>query len=402
MTRPPARSFVPWLLLVVFALIVYGSLYPFNFKPASIEGGVLHALTRLSWQRAGRGDRIANVLLYLPLGFCLLLWLARRVPRGQAVALAVACGALLSLAVEVAQVYISSRVPSLTDLALNTTGALLGAAGGLVWLGMSGLMHLPSRDAPSRDPGAALLVGLWLLWRFAPFTPQIDLGKLKLALQPLVDPTFDVTSVFIYLTCWLVVNQAIAALVSRPRRLEVLLIVIAAVLVGRLLVANQTFAPSELIALLALLPLVVFMHRMAPQPRRTALAAAVVAVVLIESLAPFDFTASAAAFDLWPFLDGFRESGAPQFDWQEALGLLFLYAALTWVLHEWGASIDLAAAVAAALALAIEVLQAWLPHRDASLADPLLAVAIVLLLRWLYQRRSRRPGDAIAPRARNR
>src|SRR5690606_443219 len=365
MTRPPARSFVPWLLLVVFALIVYGSLYPFNFKPASIEGGVLHALTRLSWQRAGRGDRIANVLLYLPLGFCLLLWLARRVPRGQAVALAVACGALLSLAVEVAQVYISSRVPSLTDLALNTTGALLGAAGGLVWLGMSGLMHLPSRHAPSRDPGAALLVGLWLLWRFAPFTPQIDLGKLKLALQPLVDPTFDVTSVFIYLTCWLVVNQAIAALVSRPRRLEVLLIVIAAVLVGRLLVANQTFAPSELIALLALLPLVVFMHRMAPQPRRTALAAAVVAVVLIESLAPFDFTASAAAFDLWPFLDGFRESGAPQFDWQEALGLLFLYAALTWVLHEWGASIDLAAAVAAALALAIEVLQAWLPHRDA-------------------------------------
>ena len=28
-----SRSVILWLLLVVLALIVYGSLYPFNFKP---------------------------------------------------------------------------------------------------------------------------------------------------------------------------------------------------------------------------------------------------------------------------------------------------------------------------------------------------------------------------------
>ena len=76
-----SRSVILWLLLVVLALIVYGSLYPFNFKPDAIEGGVLEALRQLSWARAGRGDRISNVLLYLPLGFCLFLWLELRWPR---------------------------------------------------------------------------------------------------------------------------------------------------------------------------------------------------------------------------------------------------------------------------------------------------------------------------------
>jgi hypothetical protein len=32
MARLYSRSVIPWLLLVVLALIVYGSLYPFNFK----------------------------------------------------------------------------------------------------------------------------------------------------------------------------------------------------------------------------------------------------------------------------------------------------------------------------------------------------------------------------------
>ena len=63
----------------------------------SIDGGVLEALGQLSWQRAGRGDRIANVLLYLPLGFCLFLWLATRFNRLASMVLATLGGALLSL-----------------------------------------------------------------------------------------------------------------------------------------------------------------------------------------------------------------------------------------------------------------------------------------------------------------
>ncbi|HWK49608.1 MAG TPA: VanZ family protein, partial [Steroidobacter sp.] len=269
------RSSIPWLTAAVIALILYGSLYPFNFKPDA-PNDLLGALSQLSWARAGRGDRISNVLLYLPLGFCLYLWLSEHRRRGTSVTLATVLGTLLSLAMEVAQVYVSKRVPSLTDLVLNSGGTLLGAIGGMGWTALSHLMHLPSRaERPTRDPGAALLIGLWLAWRFAPFVPQLDLGKLKAALRPLFHPTFDFVTVLVFLTCWLVVNQAVAALVSRQRRLETLLLLMATVLIGRLVVANQTFVPAELLALLLLLPMVVLMHRLRPRPRRAALVLAV-------------------------------------------------------------------------------------------------------------------------------
>ena len=50
-----------------------------------------------------------------------------RVRRPASLLFATALGALLSLMIEVAQVYVSVRVPSLKDLALNTLGAALGA-----------------------------------------------------------------------------------------------------------------------------------------------------------------------------------------------------------------------------------------------------------------------------------
>jgi VanZ family protein len=382
----PTRSTIPLLTAAVVALIAYGSLYPFNFKPGFHEG-LLSALGQLSWARAGRGDRISNVLLYLPLGFCLYLWLNTRFQRGRSVVLATLLGTLLSLAIEVAQVYLSSRVPSLTDLVLNAGGTLLGAIGGLGWAGLTHLMHLPSRpEKQARDPGAALIIALWLAWRFAPFVPQLDLGKLKAALRPLFDPTFDFITVLIFLTCWLVVNQAVAALVSRPRRLETLLLLMAAVLIGRLIVANQAFVPAELLALLLLLPMVVLMHRLRPRPRRAALVLAVVALLVIEELAPFNFSPQAAGFDFWPFMGWFQGDGGWQtFDWVHLFGKLFLFGALLWVVREWGASTNFAFGVMLTIAVAVETLQIWLPGEHASITDPLLALGIGLIFRTLYR-----------------
>ena len=403
-----SRSVIFWLLLVVLALIVYGSLYPFNFKPDAVEGGVLEALRQLSWARAGRGDRISNVLLYLPLGFCLFLWLELRWRRAPSMIAATVLGTLLSLAIEIAQVYISARVPSLTDVTLNAFGTLLGVTAGLAWGGLTRLMHLPGRaERPLRDPGAVLLLGLWLAWRFAPFVPQFDLVKLKAALQPLFSPQFDPVVVFSYLTFWLVVNQAVAAVVSRPRRLEALLLVIATVLVGRLLVANQTFLPGELLALLLLLPMLLVMHRLRPRPRRAVLVFAVIVVLLIDGLAPFDFAPPMSRVDLWPFL-GWVEIGLPAaiqlIDWSEVFGKLFLYGALLWVIKERGASIGIAVVALTATVLAIEVLQGWLPEQSASITDPLLALGVGLAFRSLYQRMRPRAfaRETIFQRARNR
>lgn len=405
---PPTRSrtFIPWLLLAVIALIAYGSLYPFNFKPDAIAGGVLQALRELSWARAGRGDRIANVLLYLPLGFCLFLWLARRLRRDVSVIVAAICGSLLSLSIEVAQVYISSRVPSLVDLTLNALGTLLGAGIGIAWGTIGGWMHLPTRsEKVTRDPSAALLIGLWLLWRLAPFVPHLDLGKLKSALRPLFNPQIEIGAVLIWLTYWLVVSQALSTLVSRPHLLEALLLLIASVLVGRLVVANQAFVPAELLALILLLPIVVLMYRMTYRPKRLALIGPILIVFVFERLAPFNFTDAPANFDLWPFLHWFDAGFSASLlavDWPAFFGLLFLFGALLWVIRYSGVSFNIAAGVLLLLVSATEVLQLWLPDRSGSLTDPVIALAVIALFRYT-QRRQRRAfgGRPISRRGHN-
>jgi VanZ family protein len=386
-SRPRSNLFL-WLLAGVLLLIVYGSLYPFDFKPDAVEGGVLQALRELSWQRAGRGDRISNVLLYLPFGFCLFLGLATRLRRRVAGVLAVLAGATLSLAIEVAQVYLPIRVPSLTDFTLNTLGTALGATGGAVWRALGGLMHAPVREdqSPSRDPRARIVLVLWFAWRFAPFVPHFDIAKVKSALRPLFDPTIDATAVFTYLTCWLVVNQAIASLVVRARRFEALLLVIAIVLMGRLLVAEQVFIPAELLALLLVLPMVVLMHRLTPAAQHGLLIAAVVVLLVLEWLAPFNFGVRTSHLDWWPFLSWFQSDLATSLlsvDWVDLFGRLFLFAALLWVLQMAGVPIYRAIWLVTLAVFILEILQLWLPTRVSSIGDPLLALLVGLLLRWI-------------------
>jgi VanZ family protein len=182
--------------------------------------------------------------------------------------------------------------------------------------------------------------------------------------------------------------------VSRPRRLETLLLLMASVLVGRLLVASQAFVPAELLALILLLPMVVIMHRLRPRPRRAALVLAVVALLVIEELAPFDFSPQGARFDLWPFMAWVHagwEHGLTALDWVQVFGKLFLYGALLWVIREWGASTDFAFGVMLTVAVVIETLQIWLPGEYASITDPLLALGIGLLFRSLYKRSKAQP-----------
>lgn len=397
MSPARSRSLVPWLLLAVIALIAYGSLYPFHLRPGATSGGFWHALQQLSWARAGRGDRISNVLLYLPLGFCLLLSLNRRFGSALSVLLATLLGAALSLALEIAQGYVSVRVPSLADLSLNAAGTLIGATAGLGWGTIAGWMAITAApDRPVGDPGAALLVWLWLAWRFAPFVPLFDLGKLKAALRPLFDPQIDASATFVYLSYWLILSEALAALVSKPRTLEALLLLIASVLVGRLIVANQTFVADELLALVVLLPLLVAIQRLAPQPKRVLLLGMLLLAFMIERLAPLPATTPATLFEFWPdlatLLPGTLHHAVQALgtvDIASLFGKLFLFGAVLWALRETGVSMTLAAVAMILLVVSTEALRGWLDGSSGALTDPLFAVLVGAAFHYVHRRRSR-------------
>jgi hypothetical protein len=197
-----------------------------------------------------------------------------------------------------------------------------------------------------------------------------------------------------------------AALVSRAHRLEALLATVAVVLVSRLVVANATFIPDELLALMLLLPMVLLTHRLTPQPRRALLMGGMLVLLLADSFAPFRLSAETQTFDWWPFKVWWTQSPVDVFnsiDWTHRLRRLFLFGALLWALKDWGWTPRISAAAVLSLALIVSIVHRWQPEQQASITEPLFIGSLIVLFAWADKKASRRfATSAISQHVRNR
>ena len=171
-----------YLALAWCGLVVYGSLHPFSgwrdtgVSPfAFLEGG---------WPRYWTGfDLVANVAVYVPLGFFLTLALRELPWRFTAPLLATLLAGSLSCGLEAIQTWLPSRVPSNVDLACNSLGGLLGAiwaqyTGPRVFARIVALEHRLVAPVPHAELGLTLL-GLWLLVPLSPETLLFGAGDLR-------------------------------------------------------------------------------------------------------------------------------------------------------------------------------------------------------------------------------
>ncbi|MDP3636379.1 MAG: VanZ family protein [Azonexus sp.] len=162
-----------YLALAWCGLVVYGSLHPFSgwrvtgISPlAFLDGG---------WPRYWTVfDLLANVAVYLPLGFFLTLALKGLPGRFSALCVAILLAAGVSFGLETLQNWLPSRVPSNVDLVCNTLGGLLGAVvaqilGPRVFARILALEQRLIAPVPHAELGLTLL-GLWLL---VPLSPEI-------------------------------------------------------------------------------------------------------------------------------------------------------------------------------------------------------------------------------------
>jgi len=137
-TQSESRPNPVLVLLLLWGLfIVYGTLLPFDF---SASGELIETRLRRLWEsplRGGGGSRsdvVSNVLLFMPWGFLLAVWLAVRGRHYVAVlTMALVSGALLSGTVEFVQLFAPGRYASLVDLLTNTLGSTVGALIGWPW-----------------------------------------------------------------------------------------------------------------------------------------------------------------------------------------------------------------------------------------------------------------------------
>jgi VanZ family protein len=126
-----------WSFIAFFAIAIYGSLVPFQFTPLPWrEAAARFARTPfLSLAIESRSDFVANILLFIPLGFCAMgLMLVDRRGPGLKLAWAAVVAVslcLLSVAIEFTQVFFPPRTVSQNDILAETIGGVIGV---VLWL----------------------------------------------------------------------------------------------------------------------------------------------------------------------------------------------------------------------------------------------------------------------------
>ncbi len=175
------------LCLIAAVGILYGSLMPFALNTDEDQ-----MRTKIRWflqqwplgnGHVSRGDIIANVALYIPLGLLLALAIRPRSRRGKiaTVPIAAALGLALSALVESSQLLLDGRVSSPSDLVMNTLGTTIGAILGVTvapaaWRAL----RCRSRETWREDPLVLLgfiLAALLVADALFPLLPTLDVGQ---------------------------------------------------------------------------------------------------------------------------------------------------------------------------------------------------------------------------------
>jgi glycopeptide antibiotics resistance protein len=122
----------PYLVIASIFIVVVATLFPFNFSMVEEEdlrdffGNFKHS--------SHLGDKIKNVILFIPFGFSLTCWLqTRRIGFLLKAILVTALSFSLSFTVETLQIFLPSRETSPADLVTNSLGGFVGLLCFCLW-----------------------------------------------------------------------------------------------------------------------------------------------------------------------------------------------------------------------------------------------------------------------------
>ena len=177
--RAPGVSWL-WLVACVVA-VLYGSWLPFRANFANFSAAA--DWPAIGFHPSDLNDAITNLLVYVPIGFLIVVCgrcaRSTRVARiAPAAAFALLCGTL----VESVQAAMPARVASWNDVRLNGVGAAVGAAvGALCAYVIPAAKHAWHRkfQAAPHATLAAMLAPALLLYGLFPFAPAVDAQALK-------------------------------------------------------------------------------------------------------------------------------------------------------------------------------------------------------------------------------
>ncbi|HEX3666755.1 MAG TPA: VanZ family protein [Rhizomicrobium sp.] len=367
------------VLVGIMAVIVHGSLYPYAFRIPLGSENAFDALVG-SWPgaRASYVDVLANVLLYMPLGFFGVQTL--RIPlRLMVVTL---FGLTLCTGMELAQFYDEGRVTSIFDVFSNTLGTGLGGVAGIA---AGAEWHQAFFRERSGNSIPVLLLVALLGYRLYPYVPVTDLHKYWHALKPVVlQPSFAPLMIYHYFSLWLVVCYLVAQVAGRRLSTSSIFLIAAFILGAKTAIVDLVVTMPELVGMLSAFAVWFAVLN------RSRVAAPVIGVlfcgmIVAFRLIPFDFDTLARSFIWLPFR-GYM-TGSPGANIASFFEKFFLYGSLIWI--GCGAGLRTWAATGATVGLLFvtSLAETHLPGRSAEITDAVMALLIGVIFATMIAQR---------------
>jgi len=369
----------PWIyrfaaLTIIVVGVAYGSLYPFHFRdPGGL--GPLQAVLR-TWNVApGRGDLLANIVLYLPIGFFCVRLFPSSLSEPLRFALTTLFGTSLSVGVELAQYFDPGRVPSAGDVYTNAGGTALGAVAGLVFAYDIRLSLV--RDIRSR-PFPALLIASWLGYRLYPYVPTINLHKYVDVFRALVlNPQLGRYECFRYTVMWLTIAALLETMAKQRRSRRLLPLFAVAVVSAKIVIISQELNANELVGITAGFAIWLMIIGQPFKVRAFLIVLPLLAYITLWRLEPFQFDSVARPFGWLPFYS--LLNGSLEVNTESYLEKVFYYGSTIWFMGEAGLPILAAGVVTGGVLFATSIAEIYLPMRSAEVTDAVIALVVALL-----------------------
>ncbi|HSW08360.1 VanZ family protein [Aquabacterium sp.] len=373
-------------------LILYGSLYPFEFAAAR-PGALLQLLTQ--WRLfTGLGDVLGNVALFIPFAASYTAELRPRHGLWHSAVRVLVVGGVLALLAQLGQLLVPQRDAQMGDVVWNLTGCALGIALGDA---VRAAMRSPSLQRGRWE--AVLLLVMCLVAEWLPLVPSLDWGLLKAHGKQVLGGTlwplpFQAAAPHIAIA--LLMGHALETGPGKARSLPVYLALLLGVAAGKLLIVGTVLSPAAL-AGLALGGLGWLMLRQAQQAvRAQVLSAILLALYSLAALSPWTLRDSPGSMTWLPLaalLEGSMLSNS-----QALMTSLVIFAGILKPLADSGSSLRGMSLALAIWVFMLEQAQRFIEGRSADITEPLLVLAVGFAL--LAHRRSvPQAGRAASPRA---
>jgi VanZ family protein len=376
-------------LLLVAALISYGSLYPFHLAwPPSLEHALEELFSHPDWWTS-LSDVAGNVLLFVPMGVAIVVATDGRTNAGAWRAMWIVLSLALALLLQVAQVFVPSRSAAMADVLWNGVGLGIGLVLGKA---ARALMQRLAIGGDRLAAMSALVLAFWGGWRLWPFVPTIDFQHFKDSLKPLLlQPEFNGWS-FASMAVSVALLSALVVSLRYPK--TILVGVTAASIAARPFLVGQTVSVSVVAGSVVGLLLGLGALRMGMQRALPLLILLAMLWFTADSLRPFEFSAVPGPMNWTPFasmLDGSMDNNLAAL-----CGVAFITGALAIMgrrMHMRGGGWTIAVVT---WLIVLEVTQTWLPARTADLTVALFPIG------WWLGLRSRRGGNGATSPSRRR